>query len=370
VAPLGSGRMNTGDARGEPPAVLVLGPARSAVSGVSTHLNLLFSSELASSFRLLHFQVGSEGRNEGRMSRLARLLISPVALLATIVSRRVRVVHINSSLNRGAFWRDLAYLLVAKACGSPVLYQVHGGDLPEDFFRGRSVLTRFLKGVLNLPEAVAVLASVELRAYRRFLPARPVLLLPNAVDCEAMAMASRPCHAPPAGPLCLVYIGRLADGKGLDETLLALQMAHSRGVRARLTIAGAGPNEGLLKRMVQKMGLEDWVNFPGPVFGDAKLRLLGQSDAFLLPSYAEGLPYAMLESMAVGVPVIVTRVGAIPDVVSDGTHGLFVELRDAESIADAIVRMDADRGMLARMGAACRERIREHYSMRQRARDF
>jgi hypothetical protein len=106
------------------PVVLVLGPHREAVSGVSTHLNGLFASLLAGEFSLVHFQVGSEGRGKGAVARLARLSTSPLRLASAILARGAAIVHINSSLNARAFWRDLVHMLVAKACGARVLFQV------------------------------------------------------------------------------------------------------------------------------------------------------------------------------------------------------------------------------------------------------
>ena len=152
--------------------VLLLGPHRAAISGVSTHVNLLLDSTLAEDFEVLHFQVGSEGRDEGAVGRVLRILFSPLALAATIVFRHVSLVHINSSLNPRAYWRDLAYLLVAKALGARVLYQVHGGALPEQFFPGRALRTAFLRWTLERPDLIVVLAQEELVAYRAFLPDR------------------------------------------------------------------------------------------------------------------------------------------------------------------------------------------------------
>ena len=111
------------------PAVLVLGPAREAISGVSTHVNALLGSSLAEGFALEHFQVGSEGRHENALARALRVLASPFLLMLAILRHNAQVVHLNTSLNAKAFWRDLAYLLVAKLCGARVLYQVHGGTL-------------------------------------------------------------------------------------------------------------------------------------------------------------------------------------------------------------------------------------------------
>jgi len=78
------------------PVVLMLGPDRAAVSGVSTHVNLLMESPLAEDFELVHFQVGSEGRNEGTAAKLLRLAASPFLLAAAIVFRHASIVHINT----------------------------------------------------------------------------------------------------------------------------------------------------------------------------------------------------------------------------------------------------------------------------------
>ena len=351
------------------PVVLVLGPHRAAVSGVSTHVNLLLESALADDFELVHFQVGSEGREEGALARLLRLLVSPFGLAATIVFRHASIVHLNTSLNPRAYWRDLAYLLVAKALGARVVYQVHGGALPRRFFAGRAALTRFLRWTLALPDLLVVLARCELEAYREFLPDRDVTALPNGIDCRPYSLLPIVNCAPEA-PLQLVYIGRLAREKGLYEALQGVRLAHELGVDARLVVAGGGPEEARLKRYAHALGISTRVTFTGPVFGADKVRLLEGAHAMVLPSYSEGLPYALLESMAAGVPVIATPVGAIPDVMTDGTHGFLVPPRDGKAIAEALAVLAGDPERLSWMSRACRRRIRAAFSIDRVAAEF
>jgi glycosyltransferase involved in cell wall biosynthesis len=351
------------------PVVLLLGPHLSAVSGVSTHLNLLMDSTLGENFEVVHFQVGSEGRGEGAIGRFMRLVLSPFFLAATIVFRHVSVVHINTSLNRRAYWRDLAYLAVAKMLGARVVYQVHGGELPQRFFAKSRMLTAFLRWTLGVPDLVLVLAQCELEAYRDFVPDQQVVVLPNGIDCRPYG-AIPTVQGEPNQLLRVVYIGRIAREKGLYETLQGLRLAHELGVDARLVIAGAGAEEARLRRYAQALGIAPRVCFVGPVFGADKVKLLAGADVMILPSYSEGLPYALLEAMAGGVPVIATPVGAIPDVVSDGIHGFLVPPRDGKSIAESLAVMAGDRERLAWMSRACRRRIRAAFSIDRLAQEL
>jgi glycosyltransferase involved in cell wall biosynthesis len=351
------------------PVVLMLGPHRNAVSGISTHLNLLFSSRLADEFSLVHFQVGSEGRAESRVRRLARILVSPLFLAAAILVHRALIVHINTALNVRAFWRDLAYLVVARLCGARVVYQVHGGALPQRFFSCGRAATAVLRKTMRMAHVIVVLAQVELEAYRRFFPGQQVLACPNGVDVAPYSKFAR-AHSDAAAPLELVYVGRLAPEKGLYEALRGLQLAQRQGARARIVLAGSGPEEARLRQFAQELGVAADAAFVGPVSGTDKITLLSNADVLVLASYSEGLPYALLEGMAAGTAVITTPVGAIPDVVTEGVHGLFVPSRDAGAIARAIGRLAADREALARMGRACRRRIAGGYSMERLSREL
>ena len=349
------------------PVVLILGPSREAMSGVTTHLNGLLGSRLGTRFRLVHFQVGSEGRREGLAARLLRLVASPFVLAAAILRWDARVVHVNTSLNAKAYWRDLVYVLVARLCGARVLYQVHGGELQR--FTESRFFSGFVRRAARWPDVLVVLSRQELEAFRRLAPGRAMETVPNGIDCEPYRRYSRPAPEPEAA-LRLIYVGRLAPAKGLLETVEAVRLAKSRGIAVRLVIAGAGPEEAGLRQYVRDAGLARDVAFVGPAYEDHKARLLAQADVFVLASYSEGLPYSLLEAMAAGVVPIATPVGGIPDAVKSGEHGLLVEPRDAEAIAEAIAALAADRAQLARMSATCRKRIAAAYSIERVAKDF
>ena len=350
--------------------ILLLGPSLYAVSGVSTHLNQLLDSTLSRQFNIIHFQVGSEGKKESWPRKLLRLASSPFVLALRIIYFRVGIVHLNTSLDPKAFWRDTIYLIVAKLLGPKVVYQIHGGALAK-FTARYSVLVPLIKRILHIPDAVVVLSSAERRAHETFSRAKRLLVIPNAIDTAPYASRHENSAADTGHQL--VYIGRLAHNKGIFETIEAINiLRRDKGLTGiRFSIAGAGPEEPTLRNRAQELGLEKSVKFVGPIFEQEKIRFWHKASLFVFPTFAqEGLPYSVLESLAAGTPVVTTRVGGIPDVIRDGVHGIFVEPHNPPMIAAAIKSLLFDKDRLKRMSAACVKRVHEHYGVDRMANQF
>lgn len=349
--------------------VMLLGPSLSAVSGVSTHLNMLFQSRLAEEFNLLHFQVGSEGRNESVRQKMMRFLLSPFQFLEQLIRKKPQIVHLNTTMDPKGYWRDLVYLTIARVLGKRIVYQVHGGASPQKFFENSRLASILLRQVLRSADVVVLLGQESLRAYRNFSPDLNLEVIPNAIEIGADPEWKRVASAENR-PLRLAYVGRLAESKGVFEIIEALGILHRGGKDMQLTIAGNGPDEMRLRARIEELGLQHLVTFVGVVHGEERDRVWSESDLFVFPTYHEALPYALLESMAARTPALVSRVGAIPDVMEDGVHGLFVPLRDPQALADAIDRLDKDRALIRHMGESSRQRIVNYYTIDRLARDF
>lgn len=350
------------------PKVAILSPSLAAVSGVSTHANLLLSSNLLNEYDLLHFQVGSEGRTESILKKIIRLVISPLALARFIVAQRVDIVHINTSMDNKAYWRDFVYIAVSKLMRVKVVNQIHGGPMPQEFFGNSSLFTWLLRRFLLASDAVSVLSRDEYRAYTFFVPEVLIAHIPNAIDPAQLLGAIAKVDS--SLPLRLIYIGRLVREKGLFEVLDAIALLRQSGRRLSLDVAGGGVEKEALCARVSALGLDDIVHFHGPVYGKEKNRLWREADVFVFPTYIEGLPYSLLEAMAAGTPPITCPVAAIPDVMQDGVHGFFVPPRDARAVADAIAILDSDRMLLDKMARAGRTRVVEAYTLERLAKDF
>lgn len=344
------------------PRVLVFAPSLTAVSGVSTHINYLLGSDLTKDFELIHFQVGSEGRNENRFQKLVRVLFSPWQLAYRIVRHRPAIIHINTSMDPKAFWRDLVYLLVARILRCRVLTQTHGGALPQTFFPGSPLRTWALRKMLIHSNAVTVLSTEEHAAYSAFDDRIRLYLVPNAIRVPFIVDRTKPVNIDT--PLRLVYLGRLIASKGLFDAVEAVGLLTRSGQKPHFSIAGSGPDEPALRDAVSQAGLDHCIHFAGSVFGEVKWDLLLDNDIFVFPTYhKEGLPYSLLEAMAAGCVPVTTSVGAIADVIQNGVHGIIVPAKDPAAIAAALAALSEDRGRLAEMANACRGRVAASYSI-------
>jgi len=143
-------------------------------------------------------------------------------------------------------------------------------------------------------------------------------------------------------PVRLLFLGWLERDKGIFELIEACRRLVGRGQFA-LDIAGDGKAADEARALVERSGLSEIVRFHGWLRGQDLRRVLGEADVLVLPSWAEGLPNAMIEAMAARLAVVVTRVGAIPELITDRHSGMLVEPRNVDSLARALGEVIADR---------------------------
>lgn len=359
------------------PSVLLLGPSINAVGGGPTHIRHLLRSPLATVYDLIHFEVGSRGRespssDEPLVIRTIRVALSPLRLAWAVACRAPAILHVNASLNSRSFWRDAVYVIVGKMLGRKIVYQIHGGSV-EQFCNSRPLMRAFCRQLFRLTDYVVVISAVQFDRFARLFESNRVTLIPNAIDLTEFARERKPdLQATRPHGLHLLFLARLVRDKGIFELIEAMSALREDAVLSglTLTIAGSGPAYQEVVQRTAALGLNGRVRIVGSVQGEAKAKLLREADIFILPSYHEGLPYALLESLACGIPVIATRVGGIPDVVQQGIHGVLIEPRNVEEIVRAIRLLACDTSLLERMSDHCVVQAREQYGLDRLSRQF
>jgi glycosyltransferase involved in cell wall biosynthesis len=219
------------------------------------------------------------------------------------------------------------------------------------------------------PVAIAeeVSSSYE-RVYR--LP-RPVLI-PNGIDVNEFA-GQRHARASirrelgyGENDLLFLCAARFFPQKNHRTLLEAFAASHAQN--AHLLLAGDGTLQGELEQQVRTLGLADRVRFLGR--RDDVPALLSASDAFVLASLWEGNPLSVMEAMAAGLPVAVTGVGGVPELVVNEHSGLVVSPNDAAALTRAMDRLAADAGLRARLGANAAARAHALFDHREMVRSY
>jgi glycosyltransferase involved in cell wall biosynthesis len=158
-------------------------------------------------------------------------------------------------------------------------------------------------------------------------------------------------------PLRILTVCRLEPGKGLDVLARALQNLLIRGLQLEWWCVGQGPGEQTLKDLLETLKISESVKLTGYVHhGPDLFQLYRRADIFVLPSFHEGVPNAILEAMAHSMPIVTTNVGSLSNVIADGVEGILIPAGKPQLLADAVLRMATDHASARLMGqAACRK---------------
>ena len=265
------------------------------------HAASLVKSSLANAFTLVPF--------EGNALQLA----------AAVLRHDAQIVHVESST---------AHLVAAKLCGARVVFQICNP-------------VNVTNWALRLADAIVVGSHEERQAYEAMLPGRYIGVVPEGIDAAPYLRYNR--RTPDAASaLKLLHFGEQA------KPLEVLARLRERGVTARLTIAGSGPRQTLLRAKARALGLAGEINFAPPAWGHFKVKLLRDADVLVLPAERDEL----LQGMAAGVVPV-------------GEHN-----EDVEALAVSIARLHADRAELARLSQRGRQRVQSTFSLERLADDL
>lgn len=280
--------------------------------------------------------------------------------------------------------RSLDFLVLALSRRSyrpSVIWTFHNArlDLRADQLPGRRWLLRPKRaGYRGLyrraSRAAAALVAVSDDVARaidddlRPVPGR-LVTIPNGVEMERYAGRAAPGARAeigiPSGVPLLMCVAKMLEQKGHRHLIDALAAIGHGGEPIHVALLGDGPLREEIEARARSAGVVDRVHLLG-TRPDVP-RLLAAADGFVLPSLWEGLPMALLEAMAAGLPVIATSVSGTRQVVEDERTGLLVAPADSAELATAMQRLATDRGLRARLGAAARDHVRAEFSVDRQA---
>lgn len=293
-----------------------------------THLRYLFSRPgryLTTVARLTFFN------RESTSNRLRALLHFVYGLPAAAEVERCQADHLHADFADGP--ATLAWI-AARLTGKPFSFTAHANDLfaHPSLLREKLAAAQFAVPISNFNRR-HLLALTDARSGEKL----PVIHC--GLELEQFPFAARP---PRVGRPLVVGVGRLIEKKGFRYLIEACRLLVTNGFELECQIAGGGPLHAQLQAQIEQAGLRDRVSLRGAMPQEQVRALVQQADVFVLPCVPaadgdqDGIPVALMEAMALGVPVLSTTLSGIPELIEDGVSGRLTPPRDAAALASAL----------------------------------
>jgi len=336
-----------------------------------------FPVTLAANIRLLTGHTGRwahllqmtvDGNACSRPFLAKTLLVLPVAIAWAEQMRALGIRHVHAHFGS---YPAFAALVAAELQGIGFSFTVHAHDL-------------FVDNVMlgeKIRRAQFVVAISEFNRERLGSLLRPddpahVRVIHCGVDIRAFRF--RRCQIDGRRQHRLVSVAALREYKGLDNLIEACRLLRARSPEAPFVcrIVGEGPQRAALQKQIVASGLGDCVQLLGARSQQVIRELLVESDVFVLPSvvarsgYMDGIPVALMEAMASGVPVVASRLSGIPELVRDGDTGLLVPPGRADALVEAILRCWQQPALSLQRAANARRLVECEYDLRENAREL
>ena len=257
--------------------------------------------------------------------------------------------------------------LIKKLFRVPYVVSLRGGDVPGfrpyDFFLYHKLAAPFLRIIWRNAAAVVANSGGLRQLANAFDPGFEIPVIPNGIDLKSYKTAGRDWTSPR-----LLSAGRIVHQKGLDLAMRALGGLNE--LNWEWHIAGDGPQMPVLQSLAKELGIGDRVHFLGWQSREELMECYGQANIFLFPSRHEGMPNALLEAMASGLPVVASCISGNEELVVNGETGYLVPSEDVEALQTALKQLLSDPVLREQMGRASRKHVEVHYSWESTAQQY
>lgn len=303
----------------------------------------------------LHQAAAREGIESHLISCDGQMDRSVPASLRTLVKQTgADVVHAHG------YKADVYLSFLLRRLRTPVVSTCHTWYDNDIFVRLYGALDRL--ALRRFAGVVAVSSEVERRLLHAGVPRHRVRLIRNGIDLDPFDRRRHPTSGErdASSGLTVGLVGRLSREKGIDLFLRAAASVLVQMPSTRFVVVGDGPDRAALEQLIGELGIGHRASLLGR--REDMPSVYASLDVMVSASRQEGLPVALLEGMASGLPLVATAVGAVPSVIREGQTGILIPPENAELLASSILELLRDAPMRQRFGAAARTLIEDEFS--------
>ncbi|TAE57208.1 MAG: glycosyltransferase family 1 protein [Nostocales cyanobacterium] len=332
--------------------IIMLGASLQQNGGIATVENLILK-HIPDEVKIHHITTHDEG------SIFYRIRVFSLAILQflwQIFTHKIDAVHIHVS-DGGSLLRKAILAIISSLFSKPVVMHAHGAEFHVTYQKLPHWGQKLLGAIFQKSQGFIVLSETWRKYYidTLGLSDQQVFVLPNPTEL--------PERIPPrenTENINLVFCGRIGERKGAFDLIRAFaQLPEPYKQLANLILAGDG-EVVKAKQLASELEISSQINCLGWVNSLQRELLLATANIFILPSYNEGLPMAILEAMGWGLPIITTPVGGIPELVVDHQNGLLVQPGNVQELSEAIALLINDEKLRRDLGATARNNIQPY----------
>jgi glycosyltransferase involved in cell wall biosynthesis len=295
-------------------------------------------------------------KNTSNIIKIYVFLVSQIKLISILLTNgKIKVIHIHGA-SYGSFYRKFVVLIIGKCIFKrKVIYHIHGGGF-KTFYQNTNFLTKHLIKILfGKVDMVLCLSQSWKEYFEQNFMIKKLVVIPNIIDYPLEVNNNNKTDL-----ITFLFLGLICNEKGIFD-LLEVIIRNRERYRSRIKLKIGGNGEvKRLNDLIKKNQLHDMVEFLGWISGVEKANVLNNSDVYILPSYNEGVPISILESMSYGKAVISTNVGGIPEIVRDKENGLLLAAGDLKQIEGAIDFFLDNPGLIKEYGVISKALVRKH----------
>lgn len=214
----------------------------------------------------------------------------------------------------------------------PYVIYGRGEDVYADYWLKKAILRKTIKNA----DAVITLTE-DMKKKTSECYNRDIFVIPNGITLNRYEKKQSLNIDISNDEKVILYVGRLNAIKGVEYLIEAMDKVNRNYSNARLLLVGDGNLRRILENRVEKLGLSRCITFVGLVSTQDVSKYLANADIFVLPSLSEGFPNVILEAMAVGLPIITTKIRGLPEIVKEGINGYLVDPKNSDQLADKIL---------------------------------
>lgn len=329
--------------------IIMLGVGLEQNGGIAAFENLIMKYA-PSDIEIQHITSHEEGSSIHKLKVFGQAFVK---FLWRLASQRTDIVYLQVS-ERANLLRKSIFALIAFLFRKPVLLHAHGAEFHITYSRLPQWAKQLLSNIFRRCSGLIVLSNTWKDYYVLNLGLNPqqVFVLPNPTELPVQIPQRLNSHK-----VTLLFCGRVGQRKGTFDLIRAFaNLSDEQKNCTELIIAGDGEIEQG-RKLAENLNLGEYITFLGWVNSEQRDELLAKADVFILPSYNEGLPLAILEAMGWGLPVISTPVGGIPELVVPNQNGLLVNPGDIEQLSAAIQMLIENESLRRSLGVVARKTV-------------